>query len=109
MREIGCCQFGAYINLWEFADFPQREDHLIKNVHHMCKLMNKSCSNYCTMRSAVTCPYPGRHFWFWSQNVISCLPRNATECTKNNMDATFGVKTSFLACQEMPRNVQRII
>ncbi len=28
MREIGCCQLGVCIPLWEFAEFPLREDHL---------------------------------------------------------------------------------
>ena len=28
MREIGCCQLGVYILLWEFREFPWQEDHL---------------------------------------------------------------------------------
>ena len=32
MREIGCCQLGVYIPLWEFAEFPRWEDHLNKQT-----------------------------------------------------------------------------
>ena len=38
MREIGCCQFGFYIPLLEFAEFPWREDHLNKQINKTLNL-----------------------------------------------------------------------
>ena len=33
MREIGFCKLCVYIPLWEFAEFPQKEDHLNGQTH----------------------------------------------------------------------------
>ena len=47
MREIGCCQLGVYIPLWEFAEFPWWEDHLNKQTN---KQTNKQQVSFNTVK-----------------------------------------------------------
>ena len=53
MREIGCCQLGVYIPLWEFAEFPWREDHLNKQTNKQTnKQINKQQTNRPILQTA---------------------------------------------------------
>ena len=83
MREIGCCQLGVYIPLWEFSEFPWQEDHLNKQTNKQINIAWPLflCSSY--LNDYYTCMLGSSQRWLLYSPILTGKPAGSCNVIKS--------------------------